>query len=813
MFASYLKTVLRNLAKNKLYAAINILGLAIGLSVFLLSILLTDYETNHDHMFSERDRIYTVGAVFHPSANIGVLETDAVQSAMGPIIKAQIGELEAVARTILREYLVTVGADSFYQDIRFADAEFTKIFDFDYIHGDDRVLNDPSSLLLTESAAMKYFGRTDVIGETLELDHKHSLSVGAVVKDIARDSHFNSGFIESATLEFVAPFTALHRITDYPMEGEWNNLSFGNLTYMLLPESMSAESLQQGIDAIYEEHVSEDRKTEFLSAYKTRSLVEANTSIQDAIGMPLVDTIRILGLLVLIVACVNYTNLATAQSFSRTREVGLRKTFGADRKQLLIQFLVESTAIAFIALVIAVAALEVIIPWYNLLTSKVVALNYLQSGPALVGCALAVGLVAGAYPAYLITGVRAIDTLKNTLPSGRSGGLFRSAMIGVQFAISTFMLAMVMIMVLQNEKIQESSSIYPREQMLILERLGISDIQGSHEALKERMLRIEGVEQFSFSSHVPFEQSNNSFPASAISGDHASKFSINRISIDIDFFENYGIQLLAGRNLSLDYSNDEKKEDSLSINVVLNELAVTRLNLGSADEAVGKKFYNVLSETPLEAKRYEFTVVGVVESQNFLGLHNKIKPMVFLMEREDHSRASLKVSGNQLLRTLESIDDVWNEVIPEYPIQRRFLNDIFEEVFVMMRTMTNVLLGFAAVALSLALIGLFGLAAYMAEQRTKEIGIRKVLGAKISQITYLLIWQFSIPVIWSLLAAIPAAYFAGLAYLNFYAERIDNVAPVLLLASLVGVVTAWLIVTVHALKVARCAPIKSLRYE
>ncbi|MEM8497719.1 MAG: FtsX-like permease family protein [Pseudomonadota bacterium] len=814
MLLGYIKVALRNLLKHRFYAAINVVGLAIGLTVFLLSLLLARYETNHDYMFENRDQIYFVGVEFTKSADIGVQSIDAVQSAFGPLLRAQEPELEALARSINREYLVTVEVDNYYQSIKFVDTDFTKIFHLDYIAGDASVIHNPTSVILSRSAAEKYFGHTDVLGAQLELDHEHSMTVGAVFEDIGKDSHFNSALIDDSQLEFIAPFSALKQIADYSMEGEWNNISFGNRTYALIPKQCDQQWLQQRVDSLYEEHLNPERK-DFIQKFRARPLIEANTILFDAIGMPIIESVRLLGLMVLLIACVNYTNLATAQSFSRTREVGLRKSFGASRNQLLVQFLVESLTTAVLALLIAVAAIELIIPWYNQALDKAVQIYYLETLPLLMLVALMVGLIAGAYPAYQIAGVKPVDSLKNNNALVSGGGYFRSTMIGLQFAMSTFMLAIVMVMLFQGEKMQKSSYIYPRDEVLVLDRLDIEGTRARHESLKEQLLKVKGVKEVSYSSQVPFDQSNSTFPITPLRGDKSAEMSINQVRVDTDFLSAYNIPLLAGRGYSLNYANDKRTDEPGQVNVIINETAAARLGLGSAQQAIGKTFYNIQSSDSDqdEFKQYDYSVIGVVEDQNFLGLHNTIKPMIFLFSDDWRSHASIRLDTANLNETLSSIEKTWNDVIPDYPLQRRFLDEVFEETYQIIRAMSMTLSGFAAIALSLALIGLFGLAAFMAERRTKEIGIRKVLGAKASQVAYLLIWQFSIPVVWSLLVSIPAAYFASSIYLGFFADKIDTLIPVLLVAGVIGIATAWMIVSLHAFKVARLPPIRSLRYE
>jgi putative ABC transport system permease protein len=534
--------------------------------------------------------------------------------------------------------------------------------------------------------------------------------------------------------------------------------------------------------------------------------------IWDAMGIPAIDTIRLLGLLVLIIACVNYTNLATAQSLGRAREVGLRKTFGASQGQLLTQFLVESLTTAVLAMLLAVACMELLIPLFNQWSGKVVTLNYLLIAPFLLLTTITVGIMAGAYPAFLITRSSPIDSLNNSMLKGNSGNLFRSLMIGTQFAISIFMLASVLVMYFQNQQVEKSSNIFPKSNIVILERVGVEDIRQRHETLRQQLLAIPGVENATYSSQVPFEQSNSSTEVSRIRGDKAAGMLIDRVSIDEGFLETYDIPLLGGRLLTRSIASDVDSEDSEQINVLINQLGIESLGFESPEAALGQSYFTVADEDDDDPIR-QYTIVGSVPNQNFKGLHNKIKPLVFVLRPDRLRIASIRVRGENLTQTLAEIERVWEEVNPDYPIQQRFLDDVFAEIYVIFKTMNNVLAGFALVALSLALIGLFGLAAFMAERRTREIGIRKVLGARVDQIVRLLVWQFSIPVLWSLLVAMPLAYMASGLYLNFFAERITLLPLIIALASVMGIVTAWLIVAGHAVKIATASPIQSLRYE
>jgi putative ABC transport system permease protein len=292
-------------------------------------------------------------------------------------------------------------------------------------------------------------------------------------------------------------------------------------------------------------------------------------------------------------------------------------------------------------------------------------------------------------------------------------------------------------------------------------------------------------------------------------GDEAGQINLHTMDMTPDFFETYDIPLLAGRALDRNISQDVEKEDSETVNVIINELAVDNLQFGTPNNALNQRFYR-LNDDGINT---EYIVVGVVPTQNIVGLFNEVKPWLFSYNPENLRIGSIRISGGSIMNTVEQIEDTWDRVIPEYPLQGRFLDEVFDDVYQILEFMNMALAGFAFVALALASVGLFGLAAFMAAQRTKEIGMRKVLGASTSQIARLLVWQFSTPVLWALAVALPAAYFATTTYLNFFAERIESPILILIVAGALAVALAWSTVAGHAIRIARSNPILALRYE
>lgn len=810
MFISYLTLALRNLAKNRLYACINIGGLALGISIFVFSSILLNYETNHDNMFSKRDRTFVVGSIFNPEAKETISELMNVRTLYGPLFELEIKEAEAVARAYLRHRLLSIDDEGFNIGFRFVDPSFTRIFDFNYIYGNATAIDDPHGLILTASTAKLIFGRTDVLGEVLELEHKESLHVSAVIEDVAKDSHFNSSFMPNGALSAVASLALLAKLENFPVEGRWTDFSMFDTTYILLPEQYDREWLTDQVNTVSDRHAPSEGH-EYVSALKIMPLVEIHNSVWESLGIPVLESVRLLGILVLFIACVNYTNLATAQSFGRAREVGLRKTLGATPLQLQAQFLLESITVTFFAMVLSVSIIELLIPTYNNLTGKIVVFDYSNTLPWLALTTLVIGLLSGAYPAYLISLVNPIDSLRNTLQKGSNGNFIRSVMTATQFTISIFMLAMVMIIFFQNDKMRENSNIFPKSNIVLLEGIGSQAIQKKHKLLKQELGALEGVKSVTYSRHVPFEQSNPLVKITPIRGDETLALNINFRSVDDEFLETFDISLLSGRTINRSYSNDVYQKNRYQLNIVINELAAKQLGFVRGQDAIGKSAFIIPSQRFPE--NHQLSIVGLISDVNFNGEFTEIKPTAFYIRNDLHKYAAVRVSNHDLAKTLSEIDTVWQQVIGDQPIRRKFLDDVFDIIFKMFQMMNSVIAVFSAVALTLALIGLFGLAQFMAQWRTKEIGIRKIMGASTSQIVRLLIWQFSTPVLWSLVIALPITYLASNAFLNFFANKITFVIPLILLAAAIAIATAWAIVAAHAINIAKASPIQSLRYE
>lgn len=800
MLVSPFTYALRQLQRNRLYAGINIVGLTLGLTVFILTRLIIAYELNHDHMFDKRDRIYTVGSVFSLSSGEPIKEYPNIRLGFGPIFDREIEAVERVVRTAFRRQVIESNQGAFHLGVRFVDPGFEDLFNFHYLFGGPEN-GDSSGLVITASTALTHFGRHDVVGEYVLLDRRLRIVISGVIADVAADSHFNSSLMPDTTLSAFAPMAALVELGGILPQGEWDTLEPTDITYLLVPDTVDRQALQGLVDKVAMRHMPE-HDVGYIEQLVVRPLIEVNTVVWRSLGFPVIETVGLLGVLVLVVASLNYANLATALGFGRTREVGLRKAFGASQGQLLRHFLLESITLVLFAGVLALASVELLLPLYNDWVGRSVELDYLEVVPTLILSCIVTGLLAGTYPAYLISRHKPVAGLRADLLSGRGGSRVRAFLIASQFAISLFIMALVAIIHLQNAKLIELNESYPRTEVVVLSQIEDSRVVPHVGPLRDALTAIDGVTSVSFSSGIPFLQAGGSITVGNVNAAPGPGLELLMVSMDAAYFDTYNIELIAGQ--MIDFTAD--KADSRD--VVINETAARQLGYSSVDDSIGRVF-EAVGEI---GSKHRYRVVGAVLQPYFLGVHMKAQAIVFSAGSGRAEFCSVRLNRPIDDEILAQIDAAWSKAVPELPVRRALLSDYFDRFFRIPRLIGQLIGLFAGIAMTLALIGLFGLAAFMAQRRTREIGLRKVMGAERNQLIRLLIWQFTLPVLWSLPIALPVAYWASDIYLDFFAERVQHVLPIIALTSIICLFIAWLVVAAHAISVARARPAQSLRY-
>jgi putative ABC transport system permease protein len=642
--------------------------------------------------------------------------------------------------------------------------------------------------------------------------------VTGVFRDLPSNTHFTSSFTGVGDLDMIATTGAHIRINEFDPQGSWTSLSSSNMTYVLLAEGSDPHDFESRIDTVTEKYLIEEIK-QFHDGFALRPLQKMNLFIWETTGIPVLGAIRILGLIILLIACLNYMTLAAARGLSRLREVGLRKSIGASRRQLIFQFLVESVVIALFALVIALILTKLVLPVVGQQIGRQIAFHPFGNPAAIAGLLLLVlmtGLIAGGYPSLVISRAGIPDALRGE--SGRLGkrNVMRNILLIIQYTASIVLAIAVMITFAQNRKLQEGDFKYHLNHVVNVSRISNANIAPYYDVLRTEWQAIPGVEYVTISSQVPFMQRHDLQGVSPVSGDESRKFDIQRMDAGEDFGVTYDLQLLAGRHLTPDYGEDIYRRDEEGeyaqsmINAVINLKAVTALGLESPGEAIGKFFYEIGEDV----SDVTYRIVGVVKDVNMLGFHNQIRPMAFFMpENMVRGVASIRIAPENQLVTLRQIDAVWNRIVPEYPIDREFLEDGFNNIFTVLQGINVALILFSIIGITLAIVGLIGMTIFLTNARTKELGVRKVLGASEARLVRMLTWQTSRPVLIALIIACPLGYLAMGMYLNFFPDRVSLSPLFFLQIGFVVMVLAWLIVGIRAYRVAITNPADVLRYE
>lgn len=820
MFKNYLTSALRNFWKNKLYSFINIGGLAIGLTVFVFANLYANYESTHDAFFENSERIYTVRTDVNPAAKLGVVSINTVYTAVAPFMRQDIPEIEKIARLTWTDLIINRDEVKFYQQVHMVEPEFLDIFKFDYIQGQaEGALADNNSTILTEATAIKYFGRTNVLGETLTLNNERDLRVTAVIRDLPMNTHLSGNMLDEEHMEMLVNLNIFLDVFNVETVDNWSNLSISQRTYALLPAGVTGESLEERLDAIIDRYGDENTR-EIVSSIGFRPLQDMNLLIWTAIGIPGIFIMRFLGLLVLGIACINFINLATAQALGRAREIGIRKTMGASRTRLAVQFLVEAVVLSFFALLIAVAVIEYALPAFNTAVGKAMTFSYftdLRMMGFLFLTVIGVGLFSGSFPAFLLARLDASQALHGTMALGKWSVRLRKFLVVSQNAFSVFLIITVLISYNQTQAIQNKDLGFDASNTITLLRTNRVGVNENYETLKNEFSRVPGVVSVTGSSQYPYEQSNSSGKFSLTPGDEASALTIQLIRADYNFLETFSIPLLAGRHLSENFSNDaiprgSDRDAGGTVNVIINTLAAKQFGWTTPENAIGETFFGISAN----GQGYSYVVAGVSENALFQGFHNEQKPFIFIVNPEYFGAIEIKYDPAMLDSTVAGVEAAWNQIVPDFPIIRSSLDEAFQDVFSIFTGINKALIGFSLMALLIATIGLFGLSAFMAEKRIREVGIRKTFGASTGKIVKLLIFQFSRPVLWAIIFGWVLAYLAQTQYLQFFADPPSfgfGFAMIFLAGGVFSIVLAWITVGANAYRAANSKPVDSLHYE
>jgi putative ABC transport system permease protein len=808
MIKNYLKIAWRNLLRNKAYSLINIMGLAIGLCCFLLISLYVMDEWSFDRFNPNADRIYRVNSDIRFGG--GDLHAALSSDMMGQVLKKDYPQVEQYTRIFQPGYELIKKGSSYIKEsnIAYVDSTFFELFPFPAISGNTRrALDNPNSIVITESAAKKYLGTTDVLGKTLETpDANHSFyKITAVIKDMPQNSHFHFDLL-------------------FPMKNlnyQWGQFTSHNFhTYLLLTKGTDYHAFEKNFDAYILKYVlpyvqqfikinsmDEFRKAGNSLVYSLTPMLKIHLYSDYSFelapngNIQFVYIFSIVALFILAIACINFMNLTTARSANRAREVGIRKVLGTERRELVMQFLMESTLMVILSLGLAIGIVRLVLPLFNQVANKSMEMNQLFSPlilPLLVVLPFLVGLLAGSYPAFFLSGFRPIEVLKGKLQLGSRSGKLRSGLVVFQFTTSLLLIIGTLVIYRQLNYIQNKDIGFNKDQVLIIN--DAYSLNDQVNAFKNDLLELKGVKSATLSSFLPVGNSSRSdqsfFKDAAM--DVKNGFDMQDWSVDYDYVQTMGMQILSGRNFSREFGSDSSA-------MIINE---TTAKLLGYKDPVGKRIYT----TDNNNKPVSLAIIGVVKNFNYESLRQNIGPLSFSLGKGG-DLLSFKISTANLTPILNRVESDWKRLAPGMPFSYRFLDDSFEEMYRTEQRTGEIVLIFSVLAILIACLGLFGLSAFMAEQRNKEIGVRKVLGATVENIVRLLSRDFVILIGVAFVIAVPLGWYGMHKWLDNFAYRIPLSWWIFAFAGLLVLGIALLTVSFQAIRAAVSNPVKALRSE
>jgi putative ABC transport system permease protein len=813
MIKNYFKIAFRNLWKNKGYSAINIFGLAVGLATCLLITLYVTDELSYDRFLKNADRIYRINSDIRFGG--GDLHMTQTSDMMGQLLKKDYPQVEEYARIFTNEgeKLIMKG-NEFITEIHVAnvDSTFFSVFALPAIAGDTRTaLNEPNTVVITESTAKKYFPQyaahdaVNVLGKNIEVKTGQTTTpykINAVIKDIPHNSHINFDFLFSM------------KNINY----QWGQLTSHNFnTYLLLKPGTDYKAFEKNFTEYTTKYVLPYAQ-QFIKISSMDELKKSGNKLEYSL-IPLTDIhlhsdysfeitpsgniqyvyiFSAVALFILIIACINFMNLSTARSAKRAKEVGIRKVLGTERKTLVTQFLVESTITATISLIIAIAIAYFVLPMFNDVAAKSLSVKDLLGIHILP---FLMGLLAGSYPALFLSGFKPIVVLKGNMSTGFKKSNLRNVLVIFQFATSIMLIIGTIIVYSQLNYIQTKKLGFNKDQVLVID--GAYALNNNVLAFKNEVLAMQGVSSGTISSYLPVtnsSRSDNTYSKEAVM-DTKNGIDMQTWAVDYDYIKTMGMEIVKGRNFSKDYGSDS--------NAIL--ITETTARLLGYDDPVGKMIY-APSNTQADNSLLPVPIIGVVKDFHFESLRKKLGPLCMRLYNST-GLASFKVSAASTKNLIPQIEKKWKALAPGMPFSYRFMSDSFNEMYRSEQRAGTIAIVFAILAILIACLGLFGLVTYMAEQRTKEVGIRKVLGASVSNVVTMLSKDFLFLVLIAAVLAFPLAWWAMNRWLQDFEYRIGISVWVFVIAGMAALLIALITVSFQAIKAAIANPVKSLRTE
>jgi putative ABC transport system permease protein len=809
VFRSYLVAALRNLARNKLYAAINIVGLAVGFAAAIFIALFVRDELSFDRFWPDYQRVYMMSMELR-LPGIAPWRMDAAPGTLPAILKPKVSANVVFGRIAEEDHVLRRGEVEANEEILCADPEFFSILRPVVVAGNlEEALRRPDGTVLTETLARKYFGDANPLGQTLELDRRYPLRVAAVIKDVPDSSHFAGKVFISG----LAPFSALALFDSSPKPHP--GISGNIALYIKLPPGATPTALQSRLPEAAQQFLQSigSHAKDMKLIFSAIPIADVHLSPKSASGMKprgnrtLLYAVSLIGALIVAVAGINFVILMTARAGRRAVEIGVRKASGAHFRDLSVQFIGESVIYCLLAMLMALALVELLLPALDDFLQRDIPLSYVYD-PGFCGrvllLVLATGVCAGFYPAVVLSRFRPASVLKGGSGHRISGGSVRQALVVCQFAVLITLILATVVVHRQVQYALNEGMRLNKDQALMIQTACVG-------AFAAEVRRLPGVRNVACSEDSPLHTHLSGSGARAANGRDITIFNV---AVEPGFFELYGLKPLAGRFFSRERAaeNSIKAEgDEFVGPVVINEAAVREFGFASPAAAIGQSILH--SPGPHTTRADSSPIIGVVPDFPVTSVHDPVNATIFHTGTGLFLILSVKLTGERVPETLAQIDRLWKQLGEPYPIKRQFVERYVQDQYAADIRQGTMYTGFAFVALFIACLGLFGLSAFTAEQRTKEIGIRKAMGAGRGEMVRMLLWQFTRPVLWANLIAWPAGYYVMSRWLDGFAYRIDLQLWMFVAAGGVAVTIAWLTVSVHAFAVARARPVEALRYE
>jgi len=792
MFKNYLKVAIRSLFRDKVYSFINVIGFSIGIACSFLILIWVQDEVRYDRFHEEGERIYRI--LEDASDDTESLKVGVTAPGLAPHLEKDFPEIEhATTYKSLGSYLFRTKDNTTNVENRMALARenFFEIFSFKFIEGDPKnCLKDPGKIVLTESLANRYFEAGNAIGQTIELVDFGTFIVSAVIEDV-HHSHIE--------FNYLLPFDNVEKV--YGHEPDYMHvLNF--ITYVLLEKGADPSDLDKKLQN-YTEKFSEPDNGEEVNPLFTQPLFDAYLKSSDFSydfittgDIKSVYIFSVIAIVVLLIACINFMNLTTARAANRAKEIGIRKVHGARKRNIILQFYFESFLITVISFFIALIIVELTLPVFNSVAGKELSISVLKEPVLIIFFALIAiftALIAGSYPALYLSSFIPQKVLKGNLSSGSRAAIFRKLLVIIQFSISVILIVSTIIVSKQMHYIQNKKLGYDKEQ-LIYARL-TEQVKSSYDQFKERVKKLPGVVNVSALDNLPIYAGPSSMIVEWEGNPGERSLRMHSVMVDYDFLETMEMELLKGRALTHEFNDDSNTV------FILNETAVDKMNL---KEPIGSKF-------SLQGK--EGTIVGVVKDFHYNTIHHKITPMTLVLDKPNTHSVMIKLADNSQDKTIEKIQGIWKTVEPNYPFNYGYLDQLLETRYKKEAQTQKLFNYFSIFAIIISCLGLFGLSSFLAENRRKEIGIRKVMGSSVTQLVVKLSTEFLKWVVIANVIAIPVAYILMDKWLQGFAFRINLPFMAFFVALILALLIAVITVSYQTIRTAHANPIDTLRYE